>query len=377
MGINFAKVDWEKKLVAAGIDRNCLRLNKAGPCPLCYDGKHGGKRFRFDNKGGLGTWYCQQCGAGNGFTLLTRYSGMSKVEVLKFLDDGTCGVSSDTPVKRFMFEDTDFSPEQVKKNRRNLVQVSEGCRTLSGADPVSRYLRKRVPGCDLSKLSADIRFHPGLKFFEEGEGGRMVSRGTFPAMVARAIDSADRAITLHRTYLTSEGEKAPLPDLKKQMKGIRKLDGAAIRVVEVPESRTLGLAEGIETAFAVATGYRYTINMWSLLNCVNLSLADIPKEHFDKIIIFADHDFMDEKKAYRPGEHWAHVLQERLEEQGYEVIIKIPEKEGTDFADVWLAICNQAQQVEHQAVEPQAQHRPALQPRPNVRPLMRQHAESH
>lgn len=51
MGIDFSKVDWEKKLVAAGIDRNCLTLNKAGPCPLCFDGKRGGKRFRFDNKG--------------------------------------------------------------------------------------------------------------------------------------------------------------------------------------------------------------------------------------------------------------------------------------------------------------------------------------
>lgn len=367
MGIDFAKVDWEKKLVAAGIDRNCLRLNKAGPCPLCYDGKHGGKRFRFDNKGGLGTWYCQQCGAGNGYTLIQRHTGMSNVEILKFLDDGTNGLSSDAPIKRFTFEDTDFSPEQVKKNRSMLVKVSAGTRSLNSDDPVSRYLRKRVPGCDLSKLSQDIRFHPGLKFFEEGEDGRLINRGTFPTMVARAVDAAGRPITLHRTFLTSKGDKAPLEDPKKQMKGIRKLDGAAIRLVEVPESRTLGLTEGIETGLAVATGYRYRINVWSLLNCGNLALADIPEGRFDKIIIFADHDRMDVKKEYRPGERFALLLKERLEKMGLQVEIKIPSEEGTDFADVWLAIQSQEQKIAPQVTKPPAPTRPVLQPAPIVR----------
>lgn len=367
MGINFAKVDWEKKLVAAGIDRNCLRLNKAGPCPLCYDGKHGGKRFRFDNKGGLGTWYCQQCGAGNGYTLIERYTGMSKVEILKFLDDGNWGLSSDTPIKRFTFEDTDFSPEQVKKNSCKLIEVSTGSVALSGNDPVSVYLRKRVPGCDLSKISQDIRFHPGLKFFEEGEGGRFINRGTFPTMVGRAVDAAGRPITLHRTYLTLQGDKAPLEDPKKQMKGIRKLDGAAIRLVDVPESRTLGLTEGIETGLAVATGYRYNINVWSLLNCGNLALADIPAGRFDKIIIFADHDRIDAKKGYRPGEHFALRLKERLEQMGYEVEIKIPPVEGTDFADVWLSIQNQEQPSAPHAPKQPTATRPVIQPASTVR----------
>lgn len=367
MGIDFSKVDWEKKLVAAGIDRNCLTLNKAGPCPLCFDGKRGGKRFRFDNKGGLGTWFCQQCGAGNGYTMIERYSGMSKVEILKFLDDGNCGISSETPIKRFTFEDTDFSPEQVKKNRSKLVEVSSGTLSLAGDDPVSLYLAKRVPGCDRSRISQDIRFHPGLKFYEEGEGGRFINRGTFPTMVARAVDAAGKPITLHRTYLTLKGEKAPLGDPKKQMKGIRKLDGAAIRIVNVPESRTLGLTEGIETGLAVATGYRYRINVWSLLNCGNLALADIPEGRFDKIVIFADHDYIDTKKQYRPGEHFAHLLRERLEKKGYEVEIKIPLKEGTDFADVWLAIHDEQQKGAPNGAKTQVPIQPAMQSRPHVR----------
>jgi putative DNA primase/helicase len=367
MGIDFSKVDWVKKLVAAGIDRNCLTLNKAGPCPLCFDGERGGKRFRFDNKGGLGTWFCQQCGAGNGYTLIERFTGMSKVEILKSLDDGNCGISSETPIKRFTFEDTDFSPEQVKKNRSKLVEVSSGTLSLAGDDPVSLYLGNRVPGCDLSRVSQDIRFHPGLKFYEEGKGGRFINRGTFPTMVARVVDAAGKPITLHRTYLTLKGEKAPLEDPKKQMKGIRKLDGAAIRITDVPESRTLGLTEGIETGLAVATGYRYRINVWSLLNCGNLALADIPEGRFDKIVIFADHDYIDTKKQYRPGEHFAQLLRERLEKKGYEVEIRIPPKEGTDFADVWLAIHNEQQKGAPNGAKTQDLIQPAMQPRPHVR----------
>lgn len=350
MGIDFATVDWKKKLVALGIDSQCL-TGKAGPCPFCYgtsnentgngekkSGTQGSRRFRFDNKGGLGTWYCQKCGAGNGFTLIEGLTGMSKVEILKFLDDGTSGLNPETPIKRFTFEDADFNVEQVRKNRKKLGEVSAGCLPLTGQDPVSQYLHNRVPGCDLSKISDQIKYHSGLKFYVEVEPGKYVLRGNFPTMIGRAVDSNEQPITLHRTYLTPQGTKAPVEEVKKQMKGIRKLDGAAIRVVEVPESRTLGLTEGIETGLAVATGYRYRINVWSMLNCVNLSLADIPKGRFDKIIIFADHDKIDKKHGYRPGEHYAMKLKERLEKLGYEVVIKIPPVEETDFADVWAAI---------------------------------------
>lgn len=118
---------------------------------------------------------------------------------------------------------------------------------------------------------------------------------------------------------------------------------------------------------AVATGYRYRINVWSLLNCGNLALADIPKGRFDKVIIFADHDHLDVKKEYRPGEHFALLLKERLEKLGYVVEIKIPPKEGTDFADVWLAIQNQEQRVAPQAMKPPTAARPVMQPAPIVR----------
>ncbi len=42
--------------------------NQHGPCPVC-----GGKdRFRFDDKRGRGTWFCNYCGHGDGLDLVSR-----------------------------------------------------------------------------------------------------------------------------------------------------------------------------------------------------------------------------------------------------------------------------------------------------------------
>ncbi len=53
--------------------------SKHQPCPLC-----GGKdRWRCDDLRGEGTWICNQCGSGNGFTLVQRYTGADAYETNK------------------------------------------------------------------------------------------------------------------------------------------------------------------------------------------------------------------------------------------------------------------------------------------------------
>ncbi|QIF15541.1 DUF927 domain-containing protein [Escherichia coli] len=55
---------WENILEHLGITVPAGGLH--GPCPIC-----GGKdRFRFDNKKGRGTWFCNQCGHGDGLDLV-------------------------------------------------------------------------------------------------------------------------------------------------------------------------------------------------------------------------------------------------------------------------------------------------------------------
>lgn len=337
MTIELSTIDWPAVLVGQGINEGYLK-KKAGPCPICEGGTD---RFRFDNKGGMGTWFCSKCGAGNGYTLLKRYTGKPDWEVVKILLSNGAGASADLgllPARPPAICD-DYTPEKVAKNREVLSKAVKRSILLTGTDPVSRYIANRVPGCDLSKISSDIRCHPGMDFYDQDENDQWVKCGRHPVMLARVVDAAGVPVTLHRTYLTVDGKKAPYDKVKKQMKGVRKLAGDAIRLVKNTESRTLGLTEGIETGIAVATGYNFRINVWSMLNCVNLSLTELPPGQFDKIIIFADHDELDTAKGYRPGMHYAMLLKARLEQQGYEVEIKLPVKVGTDFADVWVEFC--------------------------------------
>lgn len=338
--LDFTKVEWEKVLPLFKIDSNYLK-KKSGPCPICSTEKRGRHRFRFDNKDGQGTWYCQNCGAGNGFTLIQKFTGRSSYEILRDLEEKIGNhIKVDDGWTPPVAVDEELTPEEVAKNRVALEAARAGAKHLDGNDPVSKYLRMRVPKCDLSVLSRHIRYHPRMKYYEQLDDDSYVLRGVHPVMLAQAVDSKDTPITLHRTYLTMEGKKAPYEKVKKQMAGVRKLKGAAIRLNDVPESRTLGLCEGIETGFAIITGYRNTITVWSMLNCRNMSVADIPRDRFDKVIFFVDHDKLDEKHQYRPGEHFGKIGMEKLKKEGFVVEMRIPEVEETDFCDVWNDICN-------------------------------------
>ena len=61
---------WPGVLAAFGIPAEML-VNRHGPCPMCG----GTDRFRFDDRHGNGEYYCNGCGAGDGFRLLEKHLG--------------------------------------------------------------------------------------------------------------------------------------------------------------------------------------------------------------------------------------------------------------------------------------------------------------
>ncbi len=76
-----ARGRWPSILIALGVESRFLR-NVHGPCPLC-----GGKdRFRFDDKDGSGSWYCNDCGAGDGMRLALEWTGKEFKEVAAEID---------------------------------------------------------------------------------------------------------------------------------------------------------------------------------------------------------------------------------------------------------------------------------------------------
>jgi len=79
--ISASRHRWEEILFQLGID--LPRLNKHGPCPCC-----GGKdRFRFDDKDGRGTWFCNQCGNGDGLDLIVKVKKCNPLQATKLISE--------------------------------------------------------------------------------------------------------------------------------------------------------------------------------------------------------------------------------------------------------------------------------------------------
>ncbi|MFG6655753.1 primase-helicase zinc-binding domain-containing protein [Scandinavium sp. M-37] len=64
---------WPRILPALGVP---VIKNLHQACPVCG----GSDRFRFDDKEGRGTWFCNQCGAGDGLKLVEKVFGVSASE---------------------------------------------------------------------------------------------------------------------------------------------------------------------------------------------------------------------------------------------------------------------------------------------------------
>ena len=79
--ISASRHRWEEILLQLGI--YLPRLNKHGPCPCC-----GGKdRFRFDDKDGRGTWFCNQCGNGDGLDLIAKVKKCNPLQATKLISE--------------------------------------------------------------------------------------------------------------------------------------------------------------------------------------------------------------------------------------------------------------------------------------------------
>lgn len=97
---DLAQGSWPSILGAlAGLTSDQL-TDKHQPCPLCG----GDDRYRFDDKDGTGSWFCNQCGgkdqrggAGNGMDMLLRRTGWSFAEAAKRIEQHL-GIST-TPIK--------------------------------------------------------------------------------------------------------------------------------------------------------------------------------------------------------------------------------------------------------------------------------------
>jgi putative DNA primase/helicase len=145
-----------------------------------------------------------------------------------------------------------------------------------------------------------------------------------PAMLAMVSDPSGRPATIHKTYISADGNKAPVDKVRMFCAGAVPA-GGAVRLT--PPAEVLGIAEGIETAFAAAV--LFGTPTWAALNAGGLEKFEPPAET-KRLLIFGDND------VNGVGQRATYVLASRMSGR-LNVEPRIPEQPGTDWNDVLRA----------------------------------------
>jgi putative DNA primase/helicase len=291
-----ARGRWHGILPAIGISEKFLK-RKNGPCPMC-----GGKdRWRFTDIDGKGTWYCNNCHGGAGVDLVMKFTGLAFKEAAQRIERVIGGSPANPPV-----------PERSEQQRRAALNALwQAGRTIQTDDPVDRWLQGR--GVGMQNYPKCLRV--GMRVRHSGP-----PVAWHPAMLAMVTDAIGKPATIHKTYITTDGRKAPVEKTRMFCAGSLP-PGGAVRLAALRP--VLGIAEGIETALAAAQ--LFAVPTWAALNAGGVERFEPPAD-IKRLVVFGDND------VNGTGQRASYALASRLSGR-FEIDVRIPETPGTDWND--------------------------------------------
>ena len=247
---------WPRILPAPGVK---VIKNRHQACPVCG----GSDRFRFDDKEGRGTWFCNQCGAGDGLKLIEKVFGVSASEAAGKVNALTGNLPPVAPeVIAAAGAETDASRKAAASVA---VKLMEKTRTATG----NAYLtRKGFPGSECVMLTATHK-----------TGGVTFGAGD---LVVPLYDDSGALVNLQ--LINFEG-------LKRTLKGGAVKGTCHIIEGQKQAGKRLWIAEGYVTALTVhhLTGETVMVAL-SSVNLLSLASLARQKHPACQIVLAADRD---------------------------------------------------------------------------------------
>jgi putative DNA primase/helicase len=249
---------WAPILTNLGINAQLFN-GKHQPCIFC-----GGKdRARWDRAKEF--YYCSQCGQKQPIDMAIEHTGLSFKETTNLIRPNVMN----SPLKI-------VKPVDTQQNEARIKKIHAGLKRITPESATFLYLAKR----GISVLPDKDCYHSeGVEYWQDGIAT------AYPAMVSVFRTPEGEVSTFHITYLTNEGEKAPVPTPKKILPIMRPMAGGCIRLFEAEE--VLAITEGIETALSARQDQN--IHCWAAGSAQAMVNIVIP-ETVKTVWIYADSD---------------------------------------------------------------------------------------